>query len=59
MSTTRIMAAAALIVASGLALHVAQAQLSGTRRTDLQRHDLSAPGREVIQAPRHGIQVNA
>jgi quercetin dioxygenase-like cupin family protein len=43
-------AVAVLVVASGLALHMAQAQLSGTRRTDLQRHDLSAPGREVIQA---------
>jgi quercetin dioxygenase-like cupin family protein len=50
MSTTRIAAAAVLIVATGLALHLAQAQLSGTRRIDLQRHDLSAPGREVIQA---------
>jgi quercetin dioxygenase-like cupin family protein len=42
--------AAVLIAGSGLALHVAQAQLSGTARIDLQRHDLSAPGREVIQA---------
>ena len=50
MSTTRVMAVAALIVATGLALHMAQAQQSGTRRIDLQRHDLSAPGREVIQA---------
>jgi quercetin dioxygenase-like cupin family protein len=53
MNTTQIMAAAALIVASGLSLHMtymAQAQLSETRRIDLQRHDLSAPGREVIQA---------
>ena len=50
MKTARIMAAAVLIVASGLALHFAQAQLAGTRRIDLQRHDLSAPGREVIQA---------
>src|SRR5437879_6156733 len=50
MSTVRIMTAAVLIAASGLALHMAQAQLSGTRRIDLQRHDLSAPGREVIQA---------
>ena len=42
---------------------VAQAQQPGTRRTDLQRHDLSVPGREVVQvrvdfdpgyvAPRH------
>ena len=63
MKTTRIMAVAALIVASGLALHVAQAQQVGARRIDLQRHDLSVPGREVIQvkvelepgttAPRH------
>src|SRR5258705_474429 len=50
MKTTRIMAAAALIVASGLALHVAQAQLPGTKRTDLQQHDLRIPGREVVQA---------
>ena len=57
------MAVAVLIVGSGLALHVATAQVPGTRRTELQRHDLSAPGREVIQvrvdfdpgyiAPRH------
>ncbi|HEV7743820.1 MAG TPA: cupin domain-containing protein [Pyrinomonadaceae bacterium] len=38
-----------LIVASGFALYAVRAQQSGTRRTDLQRHDLSAPGREVIQ----------
>lgn len=43
------MAVAALIVAGGAALHMAQAQQSGIKRTDLQRHDLSAPGREVIQ----------
>jgi quercetin dioxygenase-like cupin family protein len=33
-----------------LAGHAGRAQLSGTRRIDLQRHELSAPGREVIQA---------
>jgi quercetin dioxygenase-like cupin family protein len=44
-----IMAVAVLIVGSGLALHVARAQQTGIKRTDLQRHDLSAPGREVIQ----------
>ena len=63
MKTTRIIAAAVLIVASALALGVTQAQQAGTKRTDLQRHDLSAPGREVVQvrvdfdpgyvAPRH------
>jgi quercetin dioxygenase-like cupin family protein len=48
MKTVRMMAAAVLIVASGLALHKAQAQ-EGVTRTELQRHDLSASGREVIQ----------
>jgi len=31
------------------ATSAAQAQVPGIKRTDLQRHDLSAPGREVIQ----------
>jgi quercetin dioxygenase-like cupin family protein len=48
-TTIRIVAAATLFVVSALVLHVAQAQLTGSKRTDLQRHDLSAPGREVIQ----------
>ena len=48
MKTSRVIVVAMLIVGSGLALHMARAQ-SGTKRTDLQRHDLSAPGREVIQ----------
>ena len=50
MKTIRVIAAAVLLIASGLALHVALAQQQpGFKRTDLQRHDLSAPGREVIQ----------
>jgi quercetin dioxygenase-like cupin family protein len=49
MKTIRNMALAALIVASGLALPAAQAQQPGVTRTDLQRHDLSAPGREAVQ----------
>lgn len=48
--TTRIMAVAVLIVGSGLALQVARGQQPGIKRTDLQRHDLSVPGREVVQA---------
>jgi quercetin dioxygenase-like cupin family protein len=40
---------AALFVGGGLALHVAPAQQPGIRRTELQRHDLSVPGREVVQ----------
>jgi quercetin dioxygenase-like cupin family protein len=49
MKPTRTMAVAVLIVASGLVLQVAPAQQPGVKRTDLQRHDLSVPGREVIQ----------
>ena len=49
MKTTRTIAAAALIVASALAPHVALAQAPGIKRTDLQRNDLSVPGREVVQ----------
>ena len=40
---------AIVIVGSGLVLDVAQAQQPEIKRTDLQRHDLSVPGREVIQ----------
>jgi hypothetical protein len=67
MKATVVMAVAVLIVASGLALHVAQAQLVGARRIELQRHDLSVTGREVLQtivelapgttAPRHTIRA--
>jgi quercetin dioxygenase-like cupin family protein len=50
MKTTRVMTAALLlIIASGFALYVAHAQQPGSKRTDLQRHDLSASGREVVQ----------
>jgi quercetin dioxygenase-like cupin family protein len=49
MKTTLLVGVAMLIVGSGLAADVAQAQQAGTKRTDLQRHDLSAPGREVVQ----------
>jgi len=47
MKTTRM--AVAVIVASGLVLHVVGAQQPGIRRIDLQRNDLSVPGREVVQ----------
>jgi quercetin dioxygenase-like cupin family protein len=47
--TSRLVSLAALIVGSGLAVLAAQAEQSGLKRTDLQRHDLSVPGREVIQ----------
>jgi quercetin dioxygenase-like cupin family protein len=63
MKVAQIMAVAVLTVASGFVTHMAQAQQAGTKRTDLQRHDLSIPGLEAIQvrvdigpgevAPRH------
>jgi quercetin dioxygenase-like cupin family protein len=50
MKMVRTMALAALILGSSLALPAAQAQQpQGITRTDLQRHDLSAPGREAVQ----------
>ena len=49
MKTPRIIAVAVLIVGSALTLHVALSQQQGIKRTDLQRHDLSVPGREVVQ----------
>ena len=49
MKTARTMTLAVLIVGSGLVLQVARAQQPGVKRTDLQRHDLSVPGREVVQ----------
>jgi quercetin dioxygenase-like cupin family protein len=43
------MEVAMLIVGGILAPDGAQGQQPGTKRTELQHHDLSAPGREVIQ----------
>ena len=50
MKAARIMGLTALIVGSGLAQYVAQAQQAGVKRIDLQQHDLSIPGHEVVQA---------
>ena len=57
------MVAVAVLAASGMVMQMVQAQQPGTKRTDLQRHDLSIHGREAIQvrvnigpgevAPRH------
>jgi quercetin dioxygenase-like cupin family protein len=47
--TALIMGVAMLIVGSGAAPDAVHAQQAGTKRTDLQRHDLSVPGREVVQ----------
>ena len=49
MKATRIVTISIIAVGSALALHLASAQQQGVKRTELQRHDLSVPGREVIQ----------
>ena len=43
-------AAATVLIAAYAALAAAQPRPAGTTRADLQRHDLSIPGREVLQA---------
>lgn len=43
------MTVAALIALGAATLHEAPAQQPGTRRIELQQHDLAVPGREVIQ----------
>ena len=47
--TQRVLAAVSLALGTIVALTVTRAQQPGVRRTDLQRHDLDVPGREVIQ----------
>ena len=47
---TKLIAAALLLIGSALLMYIANAQLPGLKRTDLQQHDLSVSGREVVQA---------
>jgi quercetin dioxygenase-like cupin family protein len=49
MKKVQMMAAATLIGISFLTPHIASGQQPGIKRIDLQRHDISAPGREVNQ----------
>lgn len=49
-TTTKIITATALMSGSGLATPVAPRHQTGVTRTDLQRHDLSIAGREVVHA---------
>jgi quercetin dioxygenase-like cupin family protein len=49
MRATRLMVVGMVIVVSSPMFHVARARQAGTTRNDLQRHDLSVPGREVVQ----------
>ena len=47
--TAQAFAISALIGASAFVAHATQGQLSQFKRTDLQQHDLSIPGREAVQ----------
>lgn len=49
-SSTFLLTAAAFAFAAVVGPATSQPRPSGTTRTDLQRSDLSAPGREVLQA---------
>jgi quercetin dioxygenase-like cupin family protein len=49
MATRRLLILTAVIVAGGVALQVTPARPTGITRIDLQRHDLSVPGRQVVQ----------
>ena len=46
---TIVIIAVLLVSLAGVTWQLVEAQQSGIKRTDLQRHDISAPGREVIQ----------
>jgi quercetin dioxygenase-like cupin family protein len=50
MTRTQIFAVVVPIVLGASALHMQATQQPGTRRTELQRHDLGVPGREFVQA---------
>ena len=49
MKTTRVIVAAVLIAASALVPPATRAQQTGIKRTDLLRHDVGVPGREIVQ----------
>ena len=49
MKSGLIISLAMLIVGGVVVLDVARAQQKGIKRSDLLRHDLSSPGREVVQ----------
>ena len=48
MNHARTIATVLLVIGAGISLDVPYAQ-EGIKRTDVQRHDLDVPGREVIQ----------
>ena len=49
MRTTLALGVAIMLVGGNMGTGAVNSQQPGTRRTELQRHDLSVPGREVLQ----------
>ena len=49
MKAIRLIAVSIFAVGGAFALQLASAQQPGVKRTELQRHDLSIPGREMVQ----------
>jgi quercetin dioxygenase-like cupin family protein len=49
LQTVRVLASAVVLATNLVTLPAAAAQPTGVTRTDLQRHDLSVPGREAVQ----------
>lgn len=49
LKTVRVLASAAVLATNLVTLPAAAAQPTSVTRTDLQRHDLSVPGREAVQ----------
>jgi quercetin dioxygenase-like cupin family protein len=49
MKFARITISAAAVVLAGIGMYVLPAEQTGIRRVELQRHDLSTRGREVVQ----------
>ena len=50
MKTTRVAVAVTMVLVLGdVMCRVAEARQAGVKRTELQRHDLSTPGRELVQ----------
>lgn len=50
MKRMQIAVAVTLVVLGSSALEVARSQQGGVKRTEVQKHELSVPGREVVQA---------
>jgi len=58
MNVLNVAAASLLVVAGNLVPHTAQAQQTGTHRTELSKNDISIPGWEAVQTPRKSGRIS-